>query len=298
MRLGDFLAADMARGDAAARSSVDVLTFVRAAVEAANHRHGLSIDMPVTLPGASIRLFATVIEPPQILADAQKGSIVRTAQVRLRILVDLDLATGGNPLLRLSGDRLRVRLPLYAELASGSAELREISCSAGKPDAVELRARAGAASFWIGSVREHLLQDTNRNPTPIQANLTSIDMPAARFSIHGFAHAAIAEHTRDLRIEGPFTPTKTASIAGSDGEIVRPLLADLELQLDAEAGAVGLGRLAVSPLSTGLTQLLTSTAAPVLDTVIGAALRAFGVRLGVLDIAVGEGSCGAIRMVQ
>ena len=85
--------------------------------------HQISLALGTTIPGiASVSGTMTVGEPPvgtTLVTIGSTGASVHTAQTRLMLRIGLLNTLGGNA----------VTLPLYLELASGTASLSSIGCN-------------------------------------------------------------------------------------------------------------------------------------------------------------------------
>lgn len=148
---------------------LQILTF---SAQLANGNHAIEIPMSgLDLgPVLSVKLEATVIEPPQkpFFTFGPVGSEVHTAQVRLKLMVKLlDL----NGLLGQG-----IQLPIYIEVGYGDAWLDDISCGPNPAtDAVvTVGATSGVATIYIGKVSDNAMKNFDHPPTVEPASLINL----------------------------------------------------------------------------------------------------------------------------
>lgn len=137
VRLGDILALDTANGEAALDSRVNALDLVTASLMLANKNHAIALNAGVPLLG--LKVFLTVIEPPQLAAgfagqraDGSYCTEAKSAQVRLKIEAD--------PLALLS----LTDLALSVEVGYASGGLDDIVVGPGSTE-VDIATTAGIA---------------------------------------------------------------------------------------------------------------------------------------------------------
>jgi uncharacterized membrane protein len=284
--LGDVALGQSAPGLTAMASVLDVLT---AAAAIADGTRQVSVDLGVTLPGlAGARAEIAIGEPPQgytWFVVGEKGDVVRTAQTRVLLTVDV-LGSGALGSV--------VRLPIYVEVAFAEAKLASVTCPTGRPDSVRavVSARPGIAALRIGEPSATALADFRYGPTFKPAKLVNL----ALVSIEGAAHVEIAEMSwqnltftatdiRDRAVKSISTRTLTQSLTTS-------LLQNLKL--DVKVLGLGLGVGALTSTLSGTLGAVT----PSVDALLASVLSALGVKVGEADIRVTGATCGRVVLVQ
>jgi uncharacterized membrane protein len=277
-------------GSALAGQSVSALGLVSAVAQLANGTHQIALDLGAAVPGiASASLAMTVGERPVgmgYVTTGFPGASVHTAQTRLLLQVKLG-GTGAVP---------AVNLPIYVEIASGTATLRSVSC--GRPDvatsSVKLGVAPGVASAWIGSVSSAEMSDFTAEPDPGPATLVSLP-PLA--TITGAAHAAISNLS-----EQPVTfsyadiqnvAMKTTSTTDYLSSLVASLLGSVQLKVNV----IGLGIGLPGGLTGTVGTILANATGPV-DQLLASVLGALGVGLGQADTWVSGVRCDGAVLVD
>lgn len=269
---------------------VDLALFdlLSATASAANGSHQIEAGLDVNLPGiANVELIATVGERPQgtsWLAIGAEGASVHTAQTRVFLRVQL-VGTGQASV---------IDLPLYVEVAAGTATLDAVRC--GRPDVatstVTLGVTPGVVDAWIADVNSALM--TNFTRKPYGGDATLVDLGLVR--LKGKAHAEIGNLTpkavdftyAEIAARAKKT-VKTSAIASS---LVRTLLGDLTLT----PVVIGLG-LPVPGLA-GLVAGVLSAATPALDQLLNSVLGTLGVGVGEADVWVFGLRCDGAVLVN
>ena len=278
---------------------VGVMELVAAGAMLAGQGRQVKLDLAAAVPGLLAATVDLAIgEPPQKspwFAVGARGEVVRTAQTRLRVVVEI----ANNALLAgLLG--ARIRIPLYLELAYGEAKLHSIACPTGRRDSLKvgIDARPGVANLYLAEVDPAKIVNF-ANPAPRSpANLIQL----AVVSVTGQAQAEI----------GAMVPKRLnftlADIDGlkvkqvSTGTVVTSLTQSLFSSLSLEI-KVGLGILNI-PLVTlpaNTTALLGNTigaVAPAIDALLAELLKLLGLSIGQADIRVHGATCGSAVLVQ
>lgn len=129
---------------AALHTELKVSDLVSTAISIANARNAISIS-DLTLPG--MRAQAAIVSPPSVAAGPV-GTTARQAQVRVAIDLDTDKVVGG-----LLGSLLgaRVHLPLFIDVARGTARINAISCDT-KPPTVDVLVNQSVLGACVGKV--------------------------------------------------------------------------------------------------------------------------------------------------
>lgn len=310
----------------ALHAGINLMQLTSFSLQLADGNHFATVPpAQIGIPGlASVRVAATAIEPPvrPYFSFGPEGTRVHSAQVRLKLELEvLNLA----PQLGVG-----VRLPLYIEAASGDAEIESITCE-GQPNTdteVSVRANGGIANVYIGAPSNDVM---NNFSAPVTAasiqpvRILNLGLPGiltlADTSAKG--HVSIGSTTgasTNLTFVQPVGPVTQPLVPTQAGVIGRPgtagqpaseaviarststqlggnLLGSLADSLEVRACTLSLlgGCLLpvnlrgsdVGVLFTVLDPILTS-----LDPVIDGLLRALGVQLGYVDVAVTGVRCG------
>lgn len=246
----------------------------------------LSTTLPLGIGSAGIT--AAAISPPSqpFFGFGPVGETVRTSQVRIAVSLVLTA-----PLLGL----YTVTLPLYVQVASGVAQVSAIACGAApETDAtVALLAQSGLADAYVGQVSPTDL--TSFATTPAVGSATLVNVGGV-LTITGFSHTALASSTsQTLTYTQPMIAAGTTqSVAATNlPSSLGQSLGGTNLQL--RVTAVGLG---VSAVTTAVQALLAPLLSGALDPLLNNLLSAFGVRLGVMDVATTGVRCGIPALVQ
>jgi uncharacterized membrane protein len=163
--------------------TASVFDLLSASAVAANSSKQVAINLGATVPGlASTKLTLAIGEPPvgtPALALGSTGSIVRTAQTRLK----LDIVIDG--LSAIAG--LKVQVPLYVEVSNAEAKLSAIVCYGGSPTnaVVGVQAVPGVVELALGTVDANAFQNFGTDPRVTSATLVDSSL----LKISGMAHA-------------------------------------------------------------------------------------------------------------
>jgi len=275
------------RPSSAMAADVQALQFVTAAAMAANGTSQLDANLAGTIPGLSnVTLTVAIGEPPQNspwIAIGDKGTIVRTAQVRVK----LSARVGGTGLL----NGVSINVPVYVDAAYAEAELGGITCSAGNATNVNVDTTPGIANAWLGNVAH--FDDFDHQPTVTPAKL--IDTALLKISgqshvnsgnidpeVLSFSASDIANHT-----------VKTATTHQYTTSLFTSLLGNVTLSVQAAGLNLGLGNQKAALLK----DILTSVA-PTIDGLLFTTLTALGIKLGEADVTVHGARCSPAVVVQ
>ncbi|SFV38513.1 Uncharacterized membrane protein [Devosia crocina] len=255
-------------------SVLDILS--AAAMLADGNRQAADID--AGLPGiAGVTATLAVGEPAQgggWFAVGSTGTVLRTAQVRLRLKVSVASA------IRNSG---LIQLPIWMDIAHSEAQVTAITCpSQSNPlGSAEIAVLPGVVRAAIGEVSDAQLRSFGVPLTVVRTTIldallvkvvasAQIQMAQSRMISLGFT-------SNDIEA----AKTKTAKTTG----LVTALLLSLFNTLDVRVTTLlGLG-LTVSEVISLLDADLTPLAAP-LDTALDALLAALGLGVGEADVRV------------
>jgi uncharacterized membrane protein len=267
---------------------VSVFDLLSATAQLANGSHQIAASVNLGLPGiANVSVLATVGERPVgsgwVELGAQ-GASVHTAQTR--ILLSIQLAG--------SGPVPGVNLPLYVEVASGTATLNAVSC--GLPNIgtsrVTLAATPGIVDAWIGGVTAADMTNYTVKPNPPAATLVNV----GGLTVSGKAHAGMGNTTASnvdfTYVDIQSAVKKTVTTSNFTSSLTASLLGDLSLSVNAGPLAIpvpGIGG-TVSGILNGATSSIDQTLASVLATL--------GIGIGQVDLWVMGIRCDGAVLVN
>jgi uncharacterized membrane protein len=272
--------------------SVSALDLMSATAQLANGTHEVAANLGVAVPGIlSATLKITIGERPvgtSWVTLGFPGASVHTAQTRL--LLQVTVAGAGTVPL--------VNLPIYIEIASGTATLNAISC--GRPDvsttSVTLGVTPGIVTAWIGAVSDADMTNFSVSPNPGPATLVDI---ANLVTISGRANASI---TNLSSTPVSFSYADIQSLTKkttSTNDFVSSLLFSLinNLQLQVNAGPLGLGLGLPGGLTSTVAGVAAGAVSPV-DQLLSNILQTLGIGLGQADTWVSGVRCDGAVLVR
>lgn len=272
--------------------SINALQMVSAAAALANGDKQVALDVGVALPGlASVSVSLGIGEPP-VETPAHRlgapGSAVRSAQTRLAVEVSID------GLAALAG--LKIKLPLYVEVAASEAKLSDIRCLGGTATNADVSVDAvpGIAELAIGKVDPSVLSDFSDEPRVKKARIVD----SALLAIDALAHGEV-KNLGKTRLT--YTPTEiaaktTKSVSTRDTltSAIKTLLGDLDVDINIKLLNLSLN---TSLITQALAASLT-TVTPAIDELLYNLLLVVGVRVGEADIRVTGVRCQRPALVQ
>ncbi|WP_349434604.1 TadG family pilus assembly protein [Pararhizobium sp. A13] len=271
--------------------TVGAFDIVSAAAAIANGTNQISLDAIAGLPGiASASVKLAVGEPPVETPPHRlgaPGSAVRTAQTRLAVDVNV------NGLAALAG--LKIKLPIYVEVAHAEGKLADIRCYGSTPQnaSVTVEAVPGVAEIAIGTVHPSVLSNFSNEARVEKARLVD----SALLRIDGIAHV----ETKNMQPQRlTFSPSEVAmggvkSVSTKD--ILTSTTQTLLNNLDADIQVLFLTVGSPQAVQSALAQSL-SAVTPSIDTLLYNLLLAAGVRVGEADVRVTGVSCLQPVLVQ
>ncbi len=267
--------------------SISLYDLLQATAGIANGTNQIAASVNLGLPGiASASLTATIGVRPQgsgWIAVGTQGISIHTAQTR--VLLSIQLIGSGSASL--------VNLPVYVEVASGTATLNKVSC--GYPNvntsSVTLGVTPGIVDAWIGNVTVADLNNVATKPTPGAAplvNLLGIPIVTAK------AHAGMG-NTTPVSVNFSYSDItsqtkKTVNTTNFTSSLTGSLLGDLNISV------LGLG-LAIPGLG-GLVTSIISGATSSIDQLLAATLGSLGVGIGQADVWVSGIRCDGAVLVN
>ncbi len=271
--------------------SASVLDMINAAVGAATGDRQVSLDFGASVPVVTdLTAELAIGERPRgvyWLAIGEAGQITRTAQTRLLLQAEV----GGSGLLA----GIRIRLPLYLEVAYAEARISQVNCHAKgwqNPE-ITVQVRPGVAEAWIGNVTAADMADFSRHP--VDGSAVIVSTPALRVQASAHVDAGNANWKslvfgkKDIS-DGNLKSVATTQILQS---VVSSLLDDTSLSVNL----LGLKLLSTSAVDVTLRNTLEQLAAP-LDSVTSELLAALGVRVGEADVRANGYACNQAVLVQ
>ncbi|WP_411035762.1 pilus assembly protein TadG-related protein [Shinella sp. BYT-45] len=271
--------------------AVNALQMVTAAAALANGGNQVALDLGAALPGlASVSVRLAIGEPPAETPAHRlgaPGSAVRSTQTRLAVEIGIDgLAALAN---------LRIKLPLYVEVAASEAKLADIRCLGGAPAnaSVSIDAVPGVAEIAVGKVDPAVLSDFSDEPRVKKARIVD----SALLNIDAIAHVE-AKNLGKTRLS--FSPTqiaaretKTVSTRDTLTSATKSLLEKLDLDIQILFLTLGTPKAITAALASTL-----GTVTPAIDELLYNLLLAVGVKVGEADIRVTGVACQRPALVQ
>ena len=274
------------------KMSINALQMITSAAALANGTNQVALDLGAAVPGlAAVKVNLAIGEPP-VETPAHRlgepGSAVRSAQTRLSVEVSID------GLAALAG--LRIKLPLYVEVAASEAKLSDIRCLGGAPANanVVIDAVPGVAEVAIGTVDPSVLSDFSDEARVVKARIVD----SALLGIEAIAHAEVKNLGRTRLTYTPAEiangTTKSVSTRHTLTSAVRTLFGNLDLDIDVKLLGLSIG---VPGIASALGSTL-GAATPAVDELLYNLLLIAGVRIGEADIRVTGVSCRRPALVQ
>jgi uncharacterized membrane protein len=268
--------------------SVGLSDLLSAAAALSNGAHQIEAAADLGLPGiAGVTVQATIGEHPvgsSWITVGSRGASVHTAQTRVLVKVSL---LG-------SGSVSAVNLPIYIEVASGTATLDAVSCGYPNVDAskVTLGVTPGIVDAWIGNVSPAEMANFTVKPSPGPATLVDLDA----VQVTGRAHAEIG-NTSPTPVNFSYADIqaqtkKTVTTSNFTQSLIASLLGDLALTV--KLGSLGLP----IPGLAGLVKGIIGNATGPIDQVLAQVLATLGVGLGQADVWVTGVRCDRAVLVN
>jgi uncharacterized membrane protein len=271
--------------------SVNAMQIVSAGAALANGTNQVALDLGAGVPGlAGVKVALAIGEPP-VETPAHRlgapGSAVRSAQTRLAVEIGVD------GLAALAG--IRIKLPLYVEVAASEAKLADIRCLGGTTANanVTIDAVPGLAEIAIGAVDPSVLSNFSTEPRVKKARIVDSGL----VNIDAIAHVE-AQNLTKSRIT--FSPTeiaarttKTASTRDALTSITKSLLENLDLDIQVLFLTIGTPKVLTAALASTL-----GAVTPAIDDLLYNLLLVVGVRIGEADIRVTGVRCQRPALVQ
>lgn len=266
-----------------------VFDLLNASAIAANGGQQIAVDLGAGIPGlASTKIKLAIGEAPvgtPALAVGGQGTIVRTAQTRLSVEVAVD------GLSAIAG--LRVRVPIYIDLAQSEARLAAIRCTGGGQGTVDVDVVPGAADIALGDVDTSAFNNFGKTPRVVQAAVVD----SALLKILGKAQITASNMTKTKVTFSQADITqgtvKNVSTKDTATSLIQSLLKNLDLDIKVLFLTLGTPTLVTSALADTLS-LVTKP----LDTVLYNTLLVLGIKIGEADVRVTDVRCMQPALVQ
>lgn len=268
--------------------NISALDLLSATAALANGTNQIATSVNLSLPGiAGVTLMATVGERPvgsSWITVGSTGASVHTAQTRVLLKVQL---VG-------SGAVSVVTLPVYVEIAAGTATLNAVSC--GYPNvntsSVTLGVSPGIVDAWIGDVTPANMTNFSTKPNPPAVNIVNLGI----IQVTGRAHATMA-NTAPTNVSFSYADIqaqtkKTVNTTSFTSSLTSSLLNDLSLGV--QLGPLGLPIPGIGSLVTSIISGATGS----IDTLLVSVLQSLGVGLGQADVWVTGVRCDGAVLVN
>ncbi|HEV7247638.1 MAG TPA: pilus assembly protein TadG-related protein [Shinella sp.] len=274
------------------KMSINALQMVSSAAALANGKNQVALDVGAVVPGLGAITVDLAIGEPPVETPSHRlgapGSAVRSAQTRLAVEVNID------GLAALAG--LRIKLPLYIEVAASEAKLADIRCLGGSASNanVAVDAVAGVAEIALGKVDPSVLSHFSDKPRVekvriIDSVLLSVDARAP-----GEAMNLTKTRLTYTPTEIAAGTTKSVSTRDTLSSTIQTMLGEMELEINIKLLGLPIN---ASILTSALATTL-GTVTPALDQLLYNLLLVAGIRIGEADIRVTGVSCKRPALVQ
>jgi len=328
IRLGDttsangLLAIGLANPEAAASATINALDALMIAAEIAHGNSAVNLGTALNLsPVANVTAQARVLKPPVIAVgeagtypDGRYRTSAHSASVQLYLNVQLvnaklGLGAGFPSLVNVS----LLNLPVYLDVAPGTAGLQSTQCSTQKSTSYSgIDVRPGVLSMCVGGdASSNLTNSTLPTTCSTPASLTSVSVPLLSLGVidvtvgssspaNGF-NLQIHPPSSVLRFNNvagdadDFQSTNTNALGSATSGLVGQLAAGLAGSMHASALGLDITG-AAAPLFSALAGLLT----PVLnslDLLLVPLLQLLGVQVGVSTVHSLGLACGQAQLV-
>jgi uncharacterized membrane protein len=268
--------------------AVSVLDLLNATAQIANGTHQIATNLNLTLPGiASVVLMVTIGERAQgssWLVVGTQGASVHTAQTRALLQIKV-LGTGAVS---------AIDLPVYVEVAAGTATLNSVSC--GYPNistsTVALGVTPGIVNAWIGNVTAADMTNFTTSPNPPAATLVNLGL----ITVSGRANAYMG-NTTPTNVNFSYADIqalnkKTVTTSNFTSSLTGSLLGNLSLTITI--GPLGLPIAGLGALVSGILGGVTGA----VDQLLAGVLQTLGIGIGTADVWVNGIRCDGAVLVN
>lgn len=276
--------------------TASIFELLSAAAVAANQKSQIALDLGVNVLGlASLKVNLAIGEPPietPQLAVGEIGSIVRTAQTRLSVDLNVD------GLSAIAG--LKVRVPLYVNVAYAEARLADIRCTSAGQASVDIEVVPGVAEIALGSVDTTAF--SNFGKTPRVTEVAVVDSGLLRIKGMALIDTGNQKKTKVTFAQQDITKATVKTVSSQDTatSLVQSLLKNLKLTITLLPDTF-LGQLLTIQTPTLILNALADTLAIItkpVDAILYNTLLVLGVRIGEADVRVTDARCMSPALVQ
>lgn len=282
--LGPLSHAEVGQPHAGLAADVNLMSLLSAAAQAANGQNQIALNLGGAVPGLlDLRVDLAIGEAAQHsgwVAVGQPGATVQTAQTRLRVVAEV----GGTGILA----GVRVRLPLYIEIAHAHARLETVSCGSGGDAQAVIAAYPAVVRAWIGDVAAGGLSSFGSSVPVSRGSVVQAPLVAVSASAYAAMTNTAATDLTFTQADVEDRVVKTAAVRDFTSSLVGSLLQSADLQVNVLGLGLGLGVPAVKALVLSLLMPVTS----LLDPLLAGLLKAVGLHLGEVDVQVNGIRCG------
>jgi uncharacterized membrane protein len=277
-------------GSSPITTTMSAFDLVSLLAQIANGTFEVQSALAVNIPGiASASLLLEIGQPPvgtSTVGMGPTGTMVRTSQTRFLLNVQLIAA----------GQTALINVPIYFEVAPGTAQLSAIQCAPGNvaSSTVTLSVTPALTNAWIGVVTTVNFGDLSTPLTPSPATMFSL---ANLVSVTGYAHASLSNlNPTPVSFSYSDIQQGTAKLTSTTdylAQLVTSLIGNL--QLNTTVAGLGIG---VPP---GLNSLVTTTlvsASNPIDQLLASVLSTLGVSVGTASTWVTGVTCGNSVLVN
>lgn len=272
-------------------SNISVMNFLSLTAMAANQQKQIAVDLGVALPGLATATMTLAIgeiaqQTPSVAVGAP-GATVRTPQVRVAI----EVAVTGLSLIA----GLKLRIPLYVELAPAEAQLASITCVGGNmPNAVVgIDAVPGVAEIALGDVDTSAFVNFGSKPRVKQAaiidSLLLRILASAQIDIANLSPTRVTFQPSEISA-GTIKTVSTKDVVTS---LVQSLLKNANITVQILIITIG----TPSGILSALADTLSIVTAPV-DQLLYNLLGLLGIGIGQADLQVTDARCLQPVLVQ
>jgi len=277
-------------GSSPLNATISAFNLVSLVAQLSNGIYQVQTNLAVNIPGiAAASLIFEIGQPPvgTSLTDVgPQGSMVRTSQTRL--LLNVQLVAAGQTAL--------VNVPIYLEIAPGTAQISSVQCTPGNiaSSTVTLAVTPALTNAWIGVVSTTNFGDLSTPLTPSPATMFTFSSLA---NVTGYAHASLSNlnptsvtFTYSDILQGTAKQTSTTDYLA---QLVTSLIGNLQVN----ANVVGLG-VGVPPSLQSLVTTTVVNASNPIDQLLASVLTSLGISVGTATTWVTGVSCGSSVLVN
>ena len=269
-------------------AAVSALDLVSAGAQIANGQHQITTAVNAGVPGiASVNLQLAIGERPvgtSWVTVGSAGASVHTAQTRLLLTVQVGQVLGVN-----------VNLPIYIEIASGTATLNAIQCpSSTQAESVTLGVTPGIVTALIGNVSNAQFNDFTTAPSAGPATILNV---LGLVTVTGSATASIANMSATPVTFSAADISADTKHTTSTTDYVSSLLSSVIGGLHLTVNVIGLPLLVPPGLAQTVAGVAAAAVSPI-DQVLSGLLGTLGVNLGNADTWVMGVNCNHAVLVN